>query len=273
MLKTVFAAVLFALALFASRSWAADSESRLDDSPLLLQNHTEATVVDTGPGDWHFRTAFNLWGAAITGTVGRDKTESDLDAGLDEIFDNGTIGLEFNFEAGTGPWSILFDGMWMHLGDDAETSSGLKADFDGDFGFIDIAGGYEFKRFNVRGKPLALDGLLGFRWTSVDTSIQVKEGAAPRPKRDDNRNFVDPYLGIRARSYLSDQFTLVGTATAGGVGVGSNFFATGELMLEYRLTDTWWLVGGYRVYYYDYDDNFVWQVTMHGPFIGIAARF
>jgi hypothetical protein len=259
--------------LSGSRGWAAESNSNLDDSPLLLQNRTEATVIESGPGDWHFRTAFNLWGAAISGTVGRDKTESDVDAGLGEIFENGTIGLEFQFEAGTGKWSILFDGMWMHMGDDAEASGGRDADFDGDFGFIDMAAGYEFKRFSVRGKTVALDALLGFRWTSVDTSIQVKEGDLPRPKRDDNRDFIDPYLGIRARSSLSEQFLLTGTATIGGVGIGSDLFATGELMLEYRLNDTWWLAGGYRVYYYDYDDNFQWNVTMHGPFIGIAARF
>ena len=101
MLKTVFAAVLVAQALFASRSLAAGSDSKLDDSPLLLQNHTEATVVESEPGDWHFRVGFNLMAGAITGTAGHQKTEIDVDAGLDEILDNGTTGLEFNFEAGT----------------------------------------------------------------------------------------------------------------------------------------------------------------------------
>jgi hypothetical protein len=268
--KVSAAAVLFALAVFTSRAAA---ELKLDDSPALLQNRTEATVLEPEPSDWHFRTGLNLWFGAITGTAGHQKTEIDVDAGLDEIFDNDTLGLEFNFEAGTGPWSILFDAMWMHLGDDAKTSGGLDADFDGDFGFIDIAGGYEFKRFNVRGKTVALDALLGFRWTTVDTSIQVKEGATPRPKADNNKDFVDPYVGIRARMYLSEKYTLTGTATVGGLGVGSDLLATGELMLEYRLNGTWSLVGGYRVYYYDYDDNFEWNVTMHGPVIGIAARF
>ena len=272
MLKRVSAvAVLVALAAFASRARA---DLLSDDSPVLLQNHTEATVVSTDPGDWHFRTGFNLWAAAITGSVGKGTTEADVDAGLDEIFDNSTVGLEFQFEAGTGKWSFLFDGMWMHLGDDAEASStGRDTDFDGDFGFIDIAAGYEFKRLNVRGKTVTLDALLGFRWTSVDASIQVKEGPTPRPKRDDNKDFIDPYLGIRAKTLLNDNWMLTGLATVGGLGIGSDLLATGEVNVEYRLNETWWLVGGYRIYYYDYDDNFEWNVTMHGPFIGIAARF
>jgi hypothetical protein len=275
MLKKVSAAaVLVALAIFCSRAWGEEQGLKLDDSPLLLQDHTEATVVESEPSDWHFRVGFNLMAGAITGTAGHQKTEIDVDAGLDEVFDNGTIGLEFQFEAGTGPWSIIFDAMWMHLGDDAKTSSGsLDADFDGDFGFIDIAGGYEFKRLKVRGKTVALDALLGFRWTDLKTSIQVKEGATPRPNQDTSKDFVDPYVGIRARAYLSDKFTLIGSGTVGGLGVGSDLLATGELALEYRLNETWWLVAGYRAYYYDYDDDFQWKVTMHGPFIGIAARF
>src|SRR3954468_24804627 len=248
MLKRVsVAAVLVALAINSR----ARADLLSDDSPLLLQNRTEATVVQGEPGDWHFRAQFNLWAAAISGTAGNAKTAVDVDASLGEIFKNDTVAPEFQFEAGTGKWSILFDAMWLHLGDDATTSSGGRdADFDGDFGFIDIAGGYEFKRLNVRGKTVALDALLGFRWTSVDTSIQVKEGAAPRPKADDNKDFIDPYIGIRARGYLSDKYTLTGTATVGGFGVGSDLMATGELMLEYRLNETWWLAGGYRVYYY-----------------------
>src|SRR6185436_1382571 len=270
MLKRVsVAAVLVALAGFGSRARAQESNLKLNDSPLLLQNRTEATVVQGEPGDWHFRTGFNLWAAAFTGTVGNGTTEVDVDAGLGEIFENGTWGLEFQFEAGTGKWSFLFDGMWLHLGDDPTASrTGRDADIDGDFGFIDMAGGYEFKRLNVRGKTVALDALLGFRWTRVDTSTHVIEGPTPRPKREDDKEFIDPYIGIRARTDLSDKYTLTGTATVGGIGVGSDLFATAELMLEYRLNDTWWLAGGYRVYYYDYDDNFEWNVTMHGPFIG-----
>ena len=278
--KPFVPAVLLALAIVAGRASAEETHLTLEPDPQLLADYTQSAVIEAPGGDWHFRAGVNVWAGAITGTAGNGPTEVDVDAGLEEIFDNGTWGLEFVFEAGTGPWSILFDGMWMHLGDDPTTKNNgsFRADFDGDFGFLDFAGGYEFYRRTVLGKQAALDGLLGFRWTRVDTSIQVKEGprpspGAPRPMRDTDKDFVDPYLGLRSRWYLSDKYTLITTGTVGGVGVGSDLLATAQIMLEYRLNDTWSVLGGYRAYYYEYDQDFEWSVLMHGPVIGVAARF
>jgi hypothetical protein len=257
--KFLFPAVLLALATLAL--------------PASAQTHSPITEPPTS--DWYIRAYTSLWAGTFTGTAGHPQTEVDVDANFGEIFDNGTWGLEFNFEAGPGPWYIILDGLWMHLGDDPTTSrGGLGADFDGDFGFIDIAGAYELRRFNIRGKQAALDGLLGFRWTSVSTNIHIEEGpVAGRITRDTDKDFVDPYLGLRSRFYFSDKYNLTTTATVGGVGVGSNLFASGEIMFEYRFDDAWSLLAGYRAYYYDYDDNFEWNVVMHGPVIGLAVRF
>jgi hypothetical protein len=275
-------AVLLALTVFAWRAsaeevrkaiWEQQADLKLDHSPLLLADRTESEIIETPGGEWHFRAGVSMWGAAITGTAGNRQTEVDVDAGLGEFFDNSTLGLEFNFEAGTGQWSFLLAGMWMHLGDHPTTPAGLDADLDGDYGFLDIAAAYELRRVTVRGKTVALDGLLGLRWTSVSANIEIEEGPTPRPRRDDDKDFVDPYLGLRARWYISELFNLTTTGTVGGLGIGSDLLATGEVMLEYRFDDTWSLLAGYRGFYYDYDDNFEWNVLMHGPVIGVAARW
>src|SRR3954462_5825759 len=119
--KASAAAVLFALAMFVSRAsgdepqkpiWDRQADLKLDHSPLLLADQTESAIVESGPSDWHFHTYASVWLAALNGTDGKDPFKVDVDAGLGDVFDNGTFGLEFNFEAGTGRWSFILDGMW-----------------------------------------------------------------------------------------------------------------------------------------------------------------
>jgi len=282
--KASAATVLLSLIIFASRAvsavdaphqsiWKRQVELKLETSPLLLADETDATVVESAPSDWHFHTYASVWATAINGTDGRAPIQVDVDAGLGEVFDNDTLGLEFNFEAGTGRWSFILDGMWMHLGDNAKTTTGFNAGFDGDFGFLDIATGYELRKFTLRGKTVALDGLFGLRWTKVYSKIKVNAGPLRGRSDDTDKDFVDPYLGLRARWYISDPLSLTASATIGGAGVGSDVLATGQALLEYHLDETWSVIGGYRAYYYDYSDKFDWNVTMHGPLIGIAARW
>jgi hypothetical protein len=254
--------------------WEQQAELKLDRQPLLLADQTEATVIEPGPSDWYFRVSATFWGAAITGTTGQAETKVDVDAKFGDIFDNATFGLGMNFETGTGPWSFLLGGMWMHLGGDAQTQTSNDADWDGDFGLLEIAAGYEFTQFKVRGKTVALDALLGFRWTSVSADVRIEQGPSAGRTRDRDKDFVDPYIGLRSRWYISDEFNVTTMVTVGGVGVGSELLATGEVMLEWRFDETWSLLGGYRAFYYDYDeDDFEWSVTMHGPVIGVAARW
>ena len=281
MYKTVAAvAVMLALTNFTSRACAGDeprplwehqADLRLDAMPLKLEDQAARGQRLGWSDEWFFNTTPSLWFAAITGTAGPSNAKVDVDAGLDEIFDNGTLGLGFNFEAGVQRWSFLFTGMWMHLGDDASANSGgASADLDGDFGMIDLAVAYDFREWRVRGRQmLYLDGLLGLRWTKVSTKVNISGGV----REDRDKDFVDPYIGLRARWYISNQFDLSATGTVGGAGVGSDLLATGEVLLEYRFSDSYSLVAGYRAYYYDYSDNFEWNVTMHGPVIGLTIRW
>lgn len=279
-------AVLLALSALGSRAaadvpqkpiWEQPADLRIQEKALLFadqpQNQPQERLGSTN--DWFIRTSFELWPAAITGSAGNGKTNVDVDAGFDELFENSTFGLGFKAEAAKGHWSFLLHAMWLHLGDDPTASSGgAQADLDGDFGMIDLAAAYQFKAVRVRGQQmLYLDALLGLRYTSVSTSIKITEGADRGLQSDSDKEFVDPYIGLRTRWYISDQFNLTALGAVGGAGVGSDLLLSGELMLEYRFSDTYSLIAGYRAYYYDYDDNFEWNVTMHGPVIAVAIRW
>ena len=211
--------------------------------------------------------------ANITGDVGRGEFEADLDIGFDDIIDKATV-LTLNFEFGKGPWSVIFFGLWMKIEDDITTPNGFDGDFDGTFAFIDASFAYHITDFSVGGdSKVYLDALVGLRWTYVKTEFDINEGPLAGASRERDKNFADPTVGARARYYINDDWNLTLIGTIGGFGVSSDLIAGGDLMVEWRFSDRWSAVGGYRAVYYDYSDNFDWNVTIHGPYIGISTRW
>src|SRR5437762_12260816 len=131
------AAVLCALAVFASRAWAdvpqkaaeqtktpiweqqpnLTLDSKDETKPLLLADPPSELGKADYSDNWRFRTFTTIWVANITGTVGRGDYEADLDIGFSDIIDKATV-LTLNFEFGKGPWSVIFFGLWMKIEDD-----------------------------------------------------------------------------------------------------------------------------------------------------------
>ena len=280
-------AMLLAIALLGSRIAANEPDKAADPKPIwdqpvdLKLEGDPVKLADQAPelgkadysDNWRFRTYTTLWIANITGTVGRGDYEADLDIGFDDILDKATV-LTLNFEFGKGPWSVIFFGLWMKIEDDITTPNGFDGDFEGTFAFIDAAFAYHLTDFSVGGESkIYLDGLVGVRWTYVKTDFDINEGPLAGTSRERDKNFADPTVGARARYYINDDWNLTLIGTIGGFGVSSDLIAGGDLMVEWRFSDRWSAVAGYRAVYYDYSDNFEWNVTIHGPYIGISTRW
>ena len=290
MSKTLSAtAMLLAIALLGSRLaanepakaaepaktpiWEQQPDLKLDSNPVLLADNPPELGKADYSDNWRFRTYTTLWIANITGDVGRGEFEADLDIGFDDIIDKATV-LTLNFEFGKGPWSVIFFGLWMKIEDDITTPNGFDGDFDGTFAFIHASFAYHITDFSVGGdSKVYLDALVGLRWTYVKTEFDINEGPLAGASRERDKNFADPTVGARARYYINDDWNLTLIGTIGGFGVSSDLIAGGDLMVEWRFSDRWSAVGGYRAVYYDYSDNFDWNVTIHGPYIGISTRW
>jgi hypothetical protein len=93
---------------------------------------------------------------------------------------------------------------------------------------------------------------------------------------------VDPLVGARAHFHLSERWSLSLEGNVGGFGVGSDFAWHASGAIGYRFSlfgeDNARLLGGYRALSQDYetgsgDDKFEWDVTLHGPIVGLAIAF
>lgn len=89
-----------------------------------------------------------------------------------------------------------------------------------------------------------------------------------------NKDWVDPYVGVRVQHPLSDRWALTGYADVGGFGAGSDLTWQAAVGASYRISDRMNLKFGYRYLYVDYDKNgYVFEMTQDGLYVGLGIRF
>jgi hypothetical protein len=97
-----------------------------------------------------------------------------------------------------------------------------------------------------------------------------------------NFGWIDPLVGLRLRHQFAPGWNFVASGDVGGFGVGSKFSWQALAALNYdfyvQKTVTWSGMVGYKALYVDYSHgsgltHYEYKMTMHGPILGISARF
>lgn len=87
-------------------------------------------------------------------------------------------------------------------------------------------------------------------------------------------DWIDPYLGLRARYHFTDHLYAVAKADVGGFGVGSDFTWQGEAALGWQLTARVSAEVGYRALGIDYEqDGLTYDTLTHGAQITLGISF
>jgi hypothetical protein len=124
---------------------------------------------------------------------------------------------------------------------------------------------------------LAIEPYAGVRYTSLGLDIDIGSAISAHQTRD----WVDPIVGTRVIIDLSPRWQLLMSGDVGGFGVGSDFSWNLVGVVGYRF-DLFGLdssfLAGYRALSQDFDDSsganrFEWDVTVHGPIMGLTMRF
>jgi hypothetical protein len=104
----------------------------------------------------------------------------------------------------------------------------------------------------------------------------------PLPSPSGGQDWFDPLVGARAIFDLSEKWAVSLDGSIGGFGVGSDFAWDAAGLIGYRFglfgKDNAAVFGGYRAHSQDYidgsgDDKFEWDVTLHGPILGLTIGF
>lgn len=135
------------------------------------------------------------------------------------------------------------------------------------------------EKTSLGGQPLSLafEPLAGVRWSYLRGEVEFSGGPVNLPQADRSESFFDPIVGARVSSDLSEAWLALISADVGGFHVGSDYSWNVQGHVGYRAT----VLGlpaifsvGYRALHQKYQSgDFKWEVTQHGPMLGMAYTF
>ena len=213
--------------------------------------------------NWEFSFApMYLWAVSINGDQTVKGNEVDLDIPFSDIFDNLNGALTFHFEGlYKQRWGVFSDLNYIVL----EMDDG-PVDIDFTEIMFELAGFYR-----ITEGAHAIDGLGGFRYSSMDVDLDLP---GPLPDTDQRKDWVDPYLGLRWQWKFAEKLGSRLRGDIGGFGIGSDITWNLVGLVDFKPWKHVGLFGGYRALYQDYStgsgsNKFKFDATMHGPVLGL----
>jgi hypothetical protein len=261
---------------------------------------------------WTFKLTPYVWATGLDGSTTVKGRTTDVSASFVDIvehtqFPKGLFEVAAFGEARIGPVSLLSDIAYLKLGldssitrsrnvDNLGLSVGASAGLKVEMVIAELAAAYEVGRWNslfAPGTESALDLYGGARiwWQHADAELQLSgtlnaAGLTLTGSRTLSAarsvSWVDPVIGMRFRHQINRNLALIASGDIGGFGAGSEFSwqVIGALNYEFlqRNNVTWSGMVGYKALSVDYSQGsgltrYEFDMVMHGPIVGLTARF
>lgn len=244
-----------------------------------------AYAEDAGepPGGWQFEFTPYLWMTGMTGDVQAGRLpKTEMDMSFSDILDVLDFGLMGAFEARKDRWGILLDAQYMKVSDSAtarRTGPGpigatltAKASVEAEQTLLAVAVAYR-----LLDESTALDVIGGARYLKMDVEADIEGslfGQSGEVQRSGDKDWVDPYIGLRVQRPLSEKWAFTGYGDVGGFGVGSDFTWQVAVGLDYAFSKSVTGKFGYRYLNIDYDKHdFLYDMENSGLYVGAGFRF
>lgn len=292
-----FAAALIGAA--AAPAWSQASSEQPAETP-------QATAPAAGeaqpiPAAERFTVTFSpyVWFTSFNGTQTTDGISVDIDESFLDIVDNAdtVFGLMGSLDMTYDRFVFQINGAWSTAEFSekrgAFRNGEVSAHVDVDSLWAELLGGYRIVD-NPIGEPsehrkFTLDGFGGVRFTSLDvdatftasTTVTLPNGTVLQPsasrEKSDSEDWAEPFVGLRMGWDISEGWSLMVRGDVGGFGAGSDFAWQAVAGIGYRWRFKTWdfaLFGGYRALSQDYSNgDFTWDMTVHGPILGMQFTF
>lgn len=245
---------------------------------------TARAQAAAAPGSgWTFEFTPYIWGAGMSGEVEAGSLPAiNVDMSFSDILKNLDAGLMGAFEARQGRFGLLFDAIYMklaHSGTASRTGQGpigatatASAELEMRQTMYAAAVAY---RIDEGRAPLDVIG--GIRYSKIEADARIDGSFFAQTgsvEQGASKDWVDPYVGVRAQYPIAEQWTLVGYGDIGGFGVGSDFAWQAAVGVNVDFSKTFSGKVGYRYISVDYDkDGFRYDMANSGLYLGVGIRF
>ncbi len=215
--------------------------------------------------EWQFRAAPYIWAPTLKmkTSIG-GSPEAGNSTNLLDI-------LNFAFlvygEARKGRFAILAEFNYLSVSDDMTWAGGL-GNAEASISGVMARAGLSYRV--VDDKDFTIDPFAGFRVWSLNTEIDFDT----LPTASRSTTVIDPIIGVRATTNLSEDWSATGMANIGGFNVGTEFQWDVVAQVNYRFNERTDVSLGYRYLSLDLNRNRVdMSASLGGPFIALGIRF
>ena len=276
-----FAAILLGSTLALAVPVSAATDTPATNTPAATDTSAASQAAPYSDADkWQFEITPYLFAAGMNGKTGISSVTANVDMSFDDILNNLDQGLMALFEARKGPWTYGLEGVYFKLKNEGAKSwqgplgntgtGSLEATMTEQLYGLTVG-------YRVLDEHTKVDVIGAARYTQLDAELNLVTTGPLVPGSNSisgTENWWDPVIGARVLQPLFDAWTLVGYADFGGFGVGSD--RTYQLLagVNWQFAKSVNAKAGYRYLYQDYqNDNFVWDITSSGYYLGAGFKF
>ncbi|PTM76095.1 hypothetical protein [Cereibacter johrii] len=197
---------------------------------------------------------------------------ADIDLSFGDVLEDFEGGLMGVAEYRTGPVTLLGDMMFTQVRPGGTLQGPLASDVELRQRSLTLQ---TTALYRLHATPdMRVDLGAGLRYWHMDNKISTSSDALGYRTRSQDQDWVDPVAAARVQVRLAPGWTATAYADYGFSGVGSD--ETWQLLgtVDYSWNERMSLRMGYRVLATDYrNGDFLYDVTMRGPVLGLAYRF
>jgi hypothetical protein len=231
---------------------------------LLLCLLLTTQITTAGTQTWQYSITPYLWNVSFDGNTSSGDNDFPID--VDYSFftlDNLDNVLSLNFEANNGRFGILFDGLRARYSDSASNRL-FDTTLAVELGYLEGAVSYTPSAFDN------VDIIGGVRYFFLDTQVQFNPG----PATEGDYTWTDPLVGLRYQDNLTNNWRYQLRGDVGGFGVSSDLVLNLLGAIRYSFNKTFTAELGYRYLSIDFtEDDFLYDVSMHGLVVGLGIHF
>ncbi len=233
--------------------------------------------------EWALLVSPYVWGASLRGKGSLAGIDTRIDIPFSEVLEQLDLAVMGNVEVTNGRFGFYVDGQYVET---SQHEHLLARRISLRIATTRLSAGAFFKLYEaelggstVFGRPrtLSLEPTAGLRWTRLSGDVGLFGLSFGKAS-----GWYDPFAGMRVNADLTDRWNLAAEADIGGTGQ-SQYSLHAQVYLGYRTLlfgHETTLRAGYRAIRQSYaaDDftgrnRFRWNVTQHGPAIGLTMRF
>ena len=234
----------------------------------------DGRTAHVGEG-WDYVIAPYIWLMGADGDVSIGTTAAHGAPDFGDLVDSIEGGGMGYFSARKGKWGGYVDVTGIELSTPGAVGA-VAATIDTTMGFVEVGVLYRVDEsyWGADGDAVSTDFFFGGRYLSLESDIKLAGGGHVLGFQD----WFDPICGATYNRDFTKKFTVSTSGDVGGIGIGSDFTWSFEVMGGYRVSPRSNLWFGYRYLNIDYDDGFgasrfTFDVAIYGPVLGASFHF